>query len=67
MSSRHQQSRRRSYGRRQHEVRERRDRLEDLLHDEQGVPVLMERDSAADRLARLAFTAAPLGWVEGAA
>ena len=67
MSGRHQQSRRRSYGRRQHEVRERRDRLEELLRDERGLPVLVERDSAADRLARLAFSSTPLGWAEGAA
>ncbi len=67
MSRRHQQSRRRSYGRRQHEVRERRDRLEELLHDERGFPMLVERDSAADRLARLAFGVTPLGWAEGAA
>ncbi len=67
MSRRHQQSRRRSYGRRQHELRERRERLESVLRDEQEPAIVIGLESAADRLGRLAFGTARLGWAEGAA
>ncbi|MDA8201467.1 MAG: hypothetical protein M0Z49_01630 [Chloroflexi bacterium] len=74
MSSRHQQSRRRSYGRRQHELHERRGR-ETPLTDEQsglardpfedlGEPDLAEL--AAARFARFSF-GSPLDWAKGAA
>ncbi len=67
MSRRHQQSRRRSYGRRQHEVRERRERLESSLREEREDGIVVGIESAADRLGRLAFGPAGLAWAEGAA
>ena len=67
MSRRHQQNRRRSYGRRQHEVRERRERLESSLRDEPQPAFVAGIEAAADRLGRLAFVSAGLGWADGAA
>ncbi len=66
MSRRHQQQRRRSYGRRQHELHERRDRLGALRGDEREVAGMAEREPAPDQLARFTFGAALLGWAEGA-
>jgi hypothetical protein len=48
MSKRHQASRRRSYGRRQHEVHEREGRRPD-----QAVDLALERSSSDDRFGRL--------------
>jgi hypothetical protein len=67
VSSRHQQNRRRAYGRRQHEVRERQERLESALRDECASPPLLAIESSGDRLARMTFGRTPLGWAEGAA
>ncbi len=70
MSTRHQQSRRRSYGRRQHELHERHERQirtpadEVEAFDEQA---LVPLDLGTQRLARLSFAAAPLSWAKGAA
>jgi hypothetical protein len=44
MSKRHQSSRRRSYGRRQHELRERTERQHQIIDDETGRPAEAERD-----------------------
>ncbi len=64
MSSRHQHSRRRSYGRRQHEVRERRERFDALAPD--GLEPLPDeiRDAA---VTRVVFLPRPVRWAEGAA
>jgi hypothetical protein len=44
MSKRHQSSRRRSYGRRQHELRERTERQHPIADEEPGRPAEAERD-----------------------
>ncbi|MGC8634972.1 MAG: hypothetical protein ACP5VP_09965 [Candidatus Limnocylindrales bacterium] len=67
MSSRHQQNRRRAYGRRQHEVRERQERLESALREEVACSPLRTLEPSGDRLARMAFGRTPMGWAEGAA
>ena len=62
MSKRHQSSRRKTYGRRQHELRERRDRNDryvddvDLDLDEARVPVMVDRFAFIDpRASRFGF------------
>lgn len=67
MSRRHQQSRRRSYGRRQHELHERRERQDPILVQDLELPVMLDLDAAAERLSTLGFGAAIVRWAEGAA
>jgi hypothetical protein len=67
MSRRHQQSRRRSYGRRQHELHERRERNQPIVADTLESPVMLDLDAAAQRLSRLAFGNRTVQWAEGAA
>ncbi len=67
MSRRHQQSRRRSYGRRQHELHERRERREPFAVEEREPALLLDLDAAAGRLGRLTFARPAAGWAEGAA
>jgi hypothetical protein len=64
VSRRHQQNRRRSYGRRQHELRERRERL-DLLAPEDRDPADPVVD--VERSGVFVFLPPALRWAEGAA
>ena len=67
MSRGHQQNRRRSYGRRQHELHERRDRHDPMLVEETELRPVVDLDSAVERLGRLAFVPRAVTWAEGAA
>ncbi len=67
MSRRHQQSRRRSYGRRQHELHERRERRDPVLSENLELPGMLDLDTAANRLSRLAFGGRIVSWAEGVA
>ncbi len=67
MSRGHQQNRRRSYGRRQHELHERRDRRDPMLVEEGELRPVVDLDSAVERFGRLAFVPLAVTWAEGAA
>ena len=67
MSRGHQQNRRRSYGRRQHELHERRDRHDVVLVEDGDLRPVVDLDSAVERLGRLAFAPRAVTWAEGAA
>ncbi len=67
MSRGHQQHRRRTYGRRQHELRERHDRLDAELVEERRAAVFLDLGPVPERIVGLAQTGRLLGWAEGLA
>ncbi len=67
MSRGHQQHRRRTYGRRQHELRERHDRLDAELHEERRMGAFVDLGPMPERIVSLAYPGQLLGWAEGVA